>query len=310
MNLKKKKMKNKFYNIFSGNFACGQYLRLKENEVLQLYLGKDNKGRFSLEFRGQYTPTKLIGSEVISVTQLKSENTMTLLFSLENSDLLEYFCTFCEDIVGSVVDIHDDNIAYKTLCSRYLSWKKLFKPNHGKLNEFEVMGLIGELLYLRDNLFPIYGFECSLESWTGPEYAHKDFSLNDKWHEIKTISVGKGIVRISSLEQLDSDDEGVLAIYELEKMSPSYSGIKLNGLVTKILAILPSNELKEIFLSKLSLFGYDFSTDYDNFVFALQNFRKYAVSENFPRLTRANIPKAIQRIQYDLILAEIENFKI
>ena len=71
-------------------------------------------------------------------------------FSLENPALLEYFCTFCEDLITSTQVISDDETAYQTLRARYFSWKQLFKPNHGNLTEIEVMGLIGELLFLKE----------------------------------------------------------------------------------------------------------------------------------------------------------------
>lgn len=305
-----KKMKNKFFGIFSEGFKRGQFIRLKENQVLQLYLGKDSNGRFALEFLGHFTPTKLLGSAVISVAQTKTNQSLSLCFSLENPDLLEYFCTFCEDLVNSTIDIVDDNLAYKTLCARYSSWKKLFKPNQARLTENEVIGLIGELLYLRDVMFNSYGFDIALESWTGPEYTHKDFSLDDTWHEVKTISVGKREIRISSLEQLDSDVTGTLAVYELERMSPSFHGIKLNAIVTDILSLLPHNIQKESFLNKISQFGYDFSTEYDNFVFAFIALSKFKVDGSFPRLTRSDIPSSIQRVQYDIILSELDTFKI
>lgn len=304
-----KKMKNRFYEIFSGGFKRGQFLRLKENDALQLYLGKDYNGRFALEFRGHFIPTKILGSAVISVAQTKSNQYISLFFALENADLLEYFCTFCEDLVNSNLDIVDDNLAYKTLCSRYNSWKKLFKPNKARLTEIEVIGLIGELLYLRDIMFKTYGFDIALESWTGPEYTHKDFSLEETWHEVKTISVGKRDVHISSLEQLDSDVNGNLVVYELERMSPSFNGIKLNAIVTDIIGLLPHNIQKETFLNKINQFGYDFSTEYDNFVFSLISFSTYKVDDTFPRLTRKNIPSSIMRVQYDIMLNEIEEYK-
>jgi hypothetical protein len=287
-----------------------EYQRLKNNESLKLYLGKDGNGRYSFEFNGQYTPTKLMGSEVISVGQTRNGNVVSLVFSLENPDLLEYFCTFCEDLVSSVAEICDDNAAYRTLSARYLSWKKMFRPNHSTLNEYEVMGLIGELLYLRDILFPKYGYGKSLESWTGPEYTHKDFSLDDTWYEIKTVSSGKTSVKISSLEQLDSEEDGILAIYELEKMSPSYNGIKLNLLVAEILSDISQTSLKEMFMSKLSLFEYDMSVEYDNYVYSLKTLGQYIVNDTFPRLTRLNIPASIQRVQYEITLSEIESYKI
>lgn len=303
-------MKNDIFSILSQEFEAGQYIRLQGNEKLRLYVGRNNKGLFTFEFRGQHVPTRIVGSEVITVQQTKSDSFYSLGFSLSNPDLLEYFCTFCEDLLYSTREIFDDNTAYKTLCSRYFSWKKLFKPNSARLSEFEIMGLIGELLFLRDNMFPKYGLQLSLDSWTGPEMTHKDFSLDDTWYEVKTISSGKGTVKISSIEQLDSDLDGVLAIYELEKMSPSFNGLNVNKLVSEIMNILKAPNLKDFFSSKLGMFGYDFSPEYENYVFSKTNFKQYNVDDNFPKLKRKDIPSSIQKIQYEIVIPDIDEFEI
>lgn len=301
-------MKNKIYKLFSDGFKRGQYIRLKEHDTLHLYVGKDDNGRFAFEYQGHYSPSRILGSEVISVSQTKSGNMFSLFFSLENTDLLEYFCTFCDDLINSILEIIDENTAYKVLCQRYLSWKKLFRPNQGRLNENEIMGLIGELLFLRDRMFPNHGLDVSLDSWTGPEYTHKDFSLDDEWYEVKTISVGKSTVKISSLEQLDSDVRGVLAIYELEKMSSTFNGIRLNDMVSQIISNLNSHQ-RDTFMGKLSQFGYDFLPEYNNYVYSLSSCNQYQVANDFPRLKKADIPISIQRVQYDIIIAEIDKFK-
>ena len=302
-------MKNKIYAIFSEGFKRGQFLRLKEHDSLHLYLGKDESGRYALEYQGHYTPAKLLGSEVISVAQTKNNTLYSLCFSLENADLLEYFCTFCEDLINSTLEIADDNIGYKTLSQRFLSWKKLFRPNQARLNENEIMGLIGELLYLKEQLFPKQGIDKALESWTGPEYTHKDFSIDEEWHEIKTVSVGKGTIRISSLEQLDSDIPGTLSVYELEKMSSTYKGLKLNAIVSDIIGILSTIQ-REVFMRKLSQYGYDFSPEYNNYVYTVANFSRFVVDRDFPRLKRELIPMSIARVQYDILLAEISSFRL
>lgn len=302
-------MRNRIYTTFSEGFQPGQFIRLTDNDALNLYIGKDDNGCYSFEFLGHFTPARLVGSEVISVSQTKNKQLISIRFSLENQDLLEYFCTFCEDLVNSTLDITDDNIAYKSLSQRYLSWKKLFRPNQARLNENEVMGLIGELLYLKDHMFVQYGFDPAIEAWTGPEFTHKDFSLENEWHEIKTISSGKGTIKIASLEQLDSDFEGTLAVYELEKMSSSFHGIKLNEIVNSIIQLLNIHQ-REVFLNKLSGFGYDFSPEYNNYVYSLTSFVKYVVNDGFPRLKREHIPVSISRVQYDLNKAELESFKM
>ena len=219
-------MNSNIFEQFAHGFQSGHFIRVGGNSSLNLYIGKDNHTRYCFEFRGHHTPSKVMGSDVISVSQTKSEEDICLRFALEDSDLLEHFSTFCQDLIDSTATISDDNVAYRAICNRYASWKKLFKLSNKKLSEAEIMGLIGELLFLQDQLFPLYGIDQALESWMGPEKTHKDFSLADSWYEVKTISAGKESVTISSFEQLDGNITGSLAVYKLEKMSPSFNGIR------------------------------------------------------------------------------------
>lgn len=302
-------MNSKIYQKFSEGFQSGHFLRIGESKSLNLYIGKDDHARYCFEFRGHHTPTKVFGSDVISVSQTKSNDEYCLRFSLADNELLEHFCTFCEDILDSTANVIDENIAYKTICARYSSWKKLFKASTKKLSEIEIMGLIGELLFLQDQMFPKYGIITSLDSWTGPEKTHKDFSCDGIWYEIKTVNSGKESVHISSIEQLDSDIDGVLAIYKLEKMSPTFNGLKLTGLVASILNKLETSVQKELFMSKLELFGFDFSPEYDNYVYSLTDYSAYNVTSEFPRLLQGNMPKPVIKVQYEIIIPDIQDFK-
>ena len=303
-------MKNKLLAIFSQGFQSGAFIRVGENRELSLFVGKDEKGNYAFDFRGSYLPVKIAQSDVITVQQGKSGENYILRFSLSNNELLEYFCTFCQDLLDSTESIKNDEEAYKTLSSRYFSWKKLFRPNKGVMNDNEVMGLIGELLFLQDYMIPQYGVEIALDSWMGPEKTHKDYSTENSWYEIKAISAGKDFVKISSLEQLDSDDEGILAVYCLEKMSPTFSGIKLNTLVQSLMSKMRTPLNRETFMSKLSLYGYDFSPEYDNYVFTNVGFSMYGVGKDFPRICKKNVPNAINKIQYEIYLSELEEYKL
>lgn len=302
---------NEIYKTFREDFPSRHFIRFGDNRHISLYIGRDDDARYSFDFRGKYKPIRISSSDVIAVEQYKEGELLTLRFSLENNDLLEYFCTFCQDLLESVRVTNDDETAYHTLRSRYYSWRQLFRPDNARMNESEIMGLIGELLFLRDYMIPKRGIDVALDSWMGPEKTHKDFSDQQDWFEIKTVSFGKDSVRISSIEQLDSDVDGTLVVYELEKMSPSYEGIKLNQLVNNIIALLTNSSQRETFMAKLQLFNFDFSNEYDAIVFALRNRNMYRVdTENFPRLHRTMLPEAISRAQYDLLLTEIEPFKL
>lgn len=311
--LKKRRwtMKYNIFQILSGDFSANYFIRIGENKNICLYVGKDELGRYSFDFRGCFKVSKINSSEVIRVVHLDCGEEKFLRFSLENPALLEYFCTFCEDLISSTKAITDDSTAYQTLKARYLSWKQLFRPNHGNLTESEIMGLIGELLFLRDTMIPQKGIEAALESWTGPERTHKDFSFENEWFEIKSISFGKESVHISSIEQLDGTNDGCLVVYSLERMSPSFNGIKLNKIVDELINILEVSHLKDFFLAKLNLYGFDFSPHNDNLVYDLRNKTTYKVCEgSFPRLKRESLPDAIIKAQYDINLSDIESFNI
>lgn len=308
---KMKMMHNDIYKTFKEDFPSRHFIRFGDNRHLSLYIGRDDDARYSFDFRGIYKPVRISSSDVIALEQYKDGDIYTLRFSLENSELLEYFCTFCQDLLDSVRVTNDDETAYHTLRSRYYSWRQLFRPDNARMTEAEIMGLIGELLFLRDFMIPNRGIDIALESWTGPEKTHKDFSDQQDWFEIKAISFGKETVRISSIEQLDSDIEGTLVVYDLEKMSPSFDGIRLNQLVNNIISLLVNTSQKEMFMDKLQLFGFDFSNENDNLVFALRNERHYRVNpDSFPRIRRSMLPDAITRVQYELLLTEIEPYKM
>ena len=304
-------MQIKIYTLLSGDFKTSHFIRIGENHNISLYVGKDEIGRYAFDFRGRFKIARTKSSEVISVTHINSGDENFIRFSLENPALLEYFCTFCEDLITSTQVISDDETAYQTLRARYFSWKQLFKPNHGNLTEIEVMGLIGELLFLRDKMIPTKGLDVALESWIGPEKTHKDFSYDNDWYEVKTINFGKESVHISSIEQLDGSNEGYLTVYSLERMSPSFNGIKLNVLVNELIPMIRPSHHKETFLAKLSLYGFDFSPENDNLVYDLKSVASYRVDNaDFPRITRDLLPDPIIKVQYDIRLSEIERFKV
>ena len=303
---------NSILHKFREGFQNSQFLRIGDNRDLRIYIGRDEQGRFSFDFRGKFTPTRLVGAEVILVTHLRDADAddFFLRFSLANPELLEHFCTFCQDLIDATSTIADDATAYKKLCGRFIAWKKLFKPSYGKLTEIEIMGLIGELLFLRNRLFPKYGIEKAVSSWMGPEKMHKDFSVDDMWYEVKTTNVGKETVHISSIEQLDGDTSGHLVVYGLERMSPSYDGIKLNSLVFSIMEQIGSEFMKEVFVEKLASFDYHYNEEYDNLVYEARSEDTYEVRDDFPRMKRCDLPIAIGKAQYDLVLTELEAYKM
>ena len=287
------------------------FSRIDNTHILELHIGLDDKGRKSIELRGLFDPKPIKSTNSIDVSQYKKEAYNTIRFSLKNSEVSGLFYKFCEDISEQSREIKDKKDGYQTITNRFNLWKKLFVSiKNDLLTESQIMGLIGELLFLSNELKEKIGAENALSSWSGQELTHKDFSYNDSWYEVKTISRGKQSVRISSLEQLESPSEGELIVYSLEKMSPAYNGLSLNSLILKIKDTFLSEDDKEKFLAAVALQGYEYNDYYDQYVYEKSSMTRYHVSQGFPKLTHESIPKEICKATYDILLDEIAPFVI
>lgn len=297
-------VKHKLESISSNS----QYVRVSDEHPLELYLGKNEKGYLTLRFNGDFQPIKITGSGLLEIKQVKTSSYNSILFCYTTHENFSLFLNFCEDIITQT-ECYSGTDGYQEIVNRYNQWKKLFYGNSKLLSEVEVMGLIGELLYLKNEAFLKYGFTEGLNGWSGPEPTHKDFSYNDKWFEIKTINSFKKTVHISSLEQLDSEFEGKLVVYSVEKMSPSFKGITLNELVMSIISQLSYDSDKDIFTGKLKQVGYSYNEFYDSLVYNLVSTDFYTVKEGFPRIKGETLPKGIGKVQYEIELTQIEKFK-
>lgn len=291
-------------------FSRPEYFsRIDDEHILDLHIGLDEKGRKSIELRSMFKPVKVTGTSAIDVTQYTKAEYNTIRFSLKDDDMSGLFYKFCEDIIEQTKDLKNEKDGYKAITTRFFQWKKMFVLSKNTfLTEPEIMGMIGEILFLRGPLADEIGLSEALKSWSGQELTHKDFSCSDKWYEVKTISRGNTTVRISSLEQLDSDKNGELIVYSLEKMSPAYNGISLNKLILETRQMFLSADDADTFLAKVAMQGYEYNNYYDEFVFEVSGLTRYKVTDQFPKLTHANVPKEITKANYDLALAEIMSF--
>lgn len=302
--MNKEEVKSKIESILNNS----QYVRVNDEHPLELYLGKNEKGYPTLRFNGDFNPIKIVGSGMLEIKQVKTTNYNSLLFCYISQENISLFFNFCEDIINQTQN-YVGNDGYLEIVNRYSQWKKMFFGSNKLLSEVEVQGLIGELLFLKNSAFPIYGATESLNGWSGPEPTHKDFSYKNEWFEIKTINSFRNTIHISSLEQLDSDIDGKLIVYALEKMSPSFNGLSLNKLVLEITNSFSYENDKDVFLEKLKQVGYSYNDYYDSFVYNLIGREKYLVSSSFPRIKRDNLPLGIGKVEYEIELTQIERFK-
>ena len=286
--------------------SSAYFIKADADHILDWYIGLDDQGRKSIKFRAKFSPKSIIGTNSIIVNQYKNDDFNTIVFSLGDNEVSGLFYRFCEDLMETSRSINEPDLGYNNIINRFSLWKKMFlKQNSEFLTEPEIMGLIGETLFLKEQLFELYGKHKALLSWSGQELTHKDFSNDNTWYEVKTMQRGGQTVQISSIEQLESDKTGELVVYSLEKMSQAFNGITLNVLVSEIYDSFENEDDKGDFLTKVSLQGFSYNDHYDDYVYEVSDCRRFLVDENFPKLDRSNLISAIVKVQYELSLVNI-----
>ena len=296
------------FDEISGNNV---FTLVTPEHPLRLYIGLDDDGNKALKFRGVFTPARIRNTAFIQVQHFQHAEYNTVLFSLMDDAGESIFYRFCEDLIEITQHESDEQNAYTVLRDRYLHWRQLFSNVlQQPLQEYKILGLIGELLSLRDYLIPKYGVATALHGWGGQELTHKDFFYQDCWFETKTLVAASTSVKISSLEQLDSEIPGKLLVFKMEKLAPAANGIRLNKLVDDFLPILTDPLLHEIFMEKISCQGYTYRSEYDEFVYRETDRYIFVVDEDFPKLTRKNVPESISKVSYEIPMAEMLPFAV
>ena len=144
----------------------------------------------------------------------------------------------------------------------------------------------------------------------GPLLGHKDFEIDDTWYEIKSVNENALQVKISSLEQLESDKKGHLIVVRLEDTSTvAENSININKLTAEIIGLITDVENLSVFQTKLDNIGYSFDEEYNSWNFLYKGRQSYYVDEAFPRIRKQDVDSAIGNAQYTIMLNGIERFK-
>lgn len=299
-------------DMFLNCQGLDSFQRIGADHPLPIYVGMDSSAQYSLFCVTPTAPRVIQSSAIISVfIGTRRDGSTGITFSLTDKVFLDLFVHFCDDIIESSRAIKDLSKAAEFLANRYVQWQRAFaKNNNGFLSFQEVKGLVGELCFLKNYMIPTYGEDKAIDSWIGPDMADQDFVCDDTWFEVKSTVSGSASVSISSVEQLDTDNEGHLVIVRLDKTSTGDSSkITINNLYELVLESLSSAQLKDMLKTTLLRLGYYADKIYDAYCFRYGGMEKYKVDSSFPCARRNNFAPAVQNMKYDLSLAAISQYK-
>lgn len=235
----------------------------------------------------------------------------TVCLSLGNKDLLGSFGCMCCDIARQSDNSISPELSFERLVQAIEKWHELLKRKfEGEMTRSSAIGLWGELAVLSD-LLKIKSLDDAtlVHSWRGPNGDQTDISYKQNRVEIKTQLSTKALsLRITSLEQLENSREKLYVC--LNRITPSPEGKSLLDHIDGIQRILKSRtDLCRDFEDKIELSAFVPQSKHALEKFELSRRLLYRVTDDFPRLSRGNIPHGIVTAEYTIQGSSIVSYE-
>ena len=291
----------------------GNQKKLNIHSAIGVYYGLSKEGNYRIAFLSSSVAPKIESTKMLRVTQgEEAANAFWTCFDLLQHDAKKVFFTFCANLIDAVTDIYDEQKALYALKKRYITWKTMFRrDSSNKLSREVLLGLFGELYFMKKYMLDRYGAAVAVQAGSGPDFKSKDYAVDTEWFEVKTVGANTTTVHISSLAQLSSDHDGHLIVVKAEAMSDQFSNgeSSIEELFNYIFAHINDEAAEGIFLSKLSAFGFDSSDESFMSKFDVKSMTSYKVSGEFPRLTEKDITRPeICDVSYSLIINSLKDY--
>jgi hypothetical protein len=223
------------------------------------------------------------------------------------------FTVLCEDVAEAAAAAPTPRAALRSWTGRLHIWQA-FMARHGSggLSDTAVTGLVGELVFLRDELAPRVGLGAAIEMWAGPYGEPNDFALPGGFVEIKaTTRQAPELINISNVDQLD-DSRGRILLWHV-RLRLEGGGATLPQLAADIRRRLAGEapRLLADFDSRLLAAGYLAAQD-DLYERGYRHSRidLFDVTGSFPRLTRSRLGSGIRACSYTIELSACAPFAV
>ena len=288
--------------------------RVDPAHPVDFFIGYDETCAMQLVLLADEQPELPPSSQQVLVrSNPRKDGKYAVCFSLVNQSLKDTFISLCWDIVASTYGAETQKAGIESAVNRFGKWLILMaKGRDSKLSDAVVRGMVGELAVLRDICIPKYGSPHSITGWIGPLHADRDFEYEDDWFEVKSASLSRDMVSISSFDQLDIERTGTLVLARIEKTPDTDAeAISLNSLVRDVEELLGEDQdALSTFRVRLVLNGYDESDEKADELFHLHGYEKYRVYDDFPRIRKSKLTSEINNGEYTLSIAALAPWQI
>ena len=199
----------------------------------------------------------------------------------------------------------DDMPLFRLFTRRVRAWQAFMESGKDDMLGPEAeIGLVGELMFLRQALEASVTAQVAIDGWRGPLDGLHDFVLGTGAVEVKATTVsGEFPAAIASLDQLDDSQVRPLFLAGV-RLALEPSGRTLPVIVTEVHACLADDPVAQARFSDLVLHAGVLDSIHDRYVrrFTAVRTMLFKVADGFPRLTRRNVMRAVRRARYNLDL--------
>ena len=298
---------------------------LKPKEILQLispkecpnlYIGYNELGNRCLFLKTDLQNFPKIDNEKTNIALKISEENSIIYIELSDNYFGEIFNDLIISLFNKIKNIPISESKFQFI-ALFNKWNELFKNKFKKdhLSENELLGLLGELVYLKEKLTEAEDpFQVNeyINSWSGPDGNANDFIFSDLHVEVKSIEQQKQFVNISSEFQLNNLELPIhLLVYKTVR---TQDGFSLVDLVNDIRDLI-ENKIGDLdcFLLKLNQYNIDFKSTnfYEDFKICITDKSLYNTNDvDFPKISADNIYNGIFNVKYKISLKELLKYKI
>ena len=197
----------------------------------------------------------------------------------------------------------------KTLEELHRWQEMLRRTRESLLSTSERIGLVGELLFLRDEVAPRVAYPAALRCWNGPGGHEQDFVIGDTIFEVKTqVVTADRKIRISSEDQLDPVQGRIFICNQGIAPAPASAadGRTLKSLAEEVREAAASAgggapDLLEIALLQA---GYKDRAEYDEECWIRVDRSLYEVTGDFPRIERRDLRSGVEMVKYSIRVSD------
>jgi Putative PD-(D/E)XK family member, (DUF4420) len=302
-------LKQKWSGLSENPVTIGfRSLRISADCICELYLAVSKAGKRCLILSlpsNKHLDFKGIQKENLSIEYFREKNLIVL--QLNDSDFNDLFDDLILSLYHGIKSISQVDEYSNHFIQSFYRWSEFFEDKKSDmLSEEAIKGIMGELLVLKLLITAPDKPEINslLKAWTGLYDKGNDFELESKNLEVKAKSPSGIDVRISSEFQLEVSPGKGLELFVVSLSSDFTVGIHIGNLILEIKKLVQEssgdNTILWKALSQKNITAKNVS-QYDRYRFKPVNWISYnCADENFPKLSRSNIPEEIIGLKYML----------